>query len=296
MPTTQTPQRSGQLSLKPKPQYPTRFEAPPEEPINPKAELNRYQQLTTRDTYEVAGRGGSKRREPAARLVRRWAQMKGIKSRIIDIGKDKERAWARVAAWTGDEKNPTQYGERAVFHVFDMMMIEAIFDAMKDGMYMPTGESYESGAPKMGRQFLAEEDVEMTESGWPRIVNPIFQLQLMKNHLQKIKFAERDALGKAERAAFLLVLNYETGGEEGATESKGDQPMTLNQYRQEIRKGLMHLCDTDEAKCMEKLAELSLVEGKYPKVQKLGDIASIEHAEEILARVDALLEKETPEE
>lgn len=278
-----------------------------EKPIDVRGELTKYQQLTTREWYSVGGG----RRAPSARLVQYWANLNDLQSEIVEIGKDEKRAWCRVRGWRGEKASAHDFREAYVCHVFSQMLAESVLDALANGLFMPSGDYYPSGAPRMEKRYLDEDDYTIGEEGWPVVTNRAIQLQVMRNHLAKIKFAERDALSKAERVVYLKLLNSpwgdkaEDGEGEGDKSSRGSEETqttrhgasNLGSLKQQIWSGLMTLSGGNEfAPILKSISAVTDPQsGKiiFPEVINIESIANFEHAEEILARVEAkLVQKE----
>ena len=274
--------------------------AVPAREINVKGELSQYRRITDRDMYTVQGR-----RTPSARLVREWATLNDLHCEIAEAGKDKEKAWCRVRGWQGDKDAPKKVREAYVCHVFSHLLAKAVIDAISNGITVPSGESYPSGAPRMKKAYIAEGDYEVGVDGWPVIKNPVIQFQVMKNHLNKIEFSERDALTKAERAVFLKLLDSTWHEDEVSSQEPEEQPsprkdqkLDLEGMRGEIWNSLLLLCNGNTSAAYQKLAVLSEVTDPatkktlFPSVSRVSDVAHKEHAEEIMARVLEALRQE----
>lgn len=269
--------------------------------LDPKRELDQYQRITKRDVYYAVGG----KDVPSARLARIWADENGLVNQIVDAGKNKENAWCRMKGWRKDD--PSVIREAFVCLVFEHMLVKAVYDAIANGLSMPSGELWPNGAPRMRKVNLVEGiDWEVGPDGWPIIINPGMQFQVMRNHLQRIGSAERIATTQAERAVFLKLLGYEwhheqpegpgkapvdRGGEEEDDEWE-EEKEDIIQLRNAIWGSLLTLCDGSAQKAFEKLYLLSEVTGQFTPIHKPTEITEIEHAKEILARVKLALKQD----
>lgn len=279
-------------------------------PVDLQEELKRYKQITSRDFYSPA-RGV---REPSARVVREWAKQHNLSCEVVEWGKDKDKAWCKVRGWKGSKENPEAVREAVVAHVFEHMLIEAVIDAIHNGIKIPTGGLDKYGRPEMEKVYLRpEKDWTVDqEKGWPVITNHKVQLQIFKNHLEKIKFAERDARTKAERIVFLELLGLpselqrvesEEAGEdteydEESQQRPGEQaelPDELTELRRQIWQALLKLSGGSSQKAYAELRSISQVTGEHEGVTNLADISSVDHARTILSRIKDLLSGKAPD-
>lgn len=274
--------------------------------IDVKGELTKYHRLTSKEMYPVGGG----RKAPSARLAQYWANMRDLHSEPVhgEVGKDKWKAWAMVRGWQGkrEEAEATSSFRYAyVCHVFSELLAESVLDAIANGLQMPSGDYYPSGAPRIEKRYLDDGDYEIGDGGWPIITNKAIQLQVMRNHLAKIKFAERDALTKAERAVYLKLLNSPwqekpgDGEEESRSTPDSDKKTDLGSLKQHIWSALMSLSGGKEFGPI--LKSVSIISdpqsGKiiFPEVNSIESITSLEHAEEIMARIEAKLAQKEEE-
>ena len=234
--------------------------------------------VSEKDTYWVAGR-----KAPSAHLVREMAKLEEvpIKYQIVKVWKTKEECGCILRGWKGPEENPIIEISDSVVHNFQLLLLETILDAIANGL-------------KMGKQdyFLDDRDWEISADGFPVITNRDVQLQILRNHLGKAKFAERDAVTKCERRILMKLMGkYEDWGEDEESlkdrfpllERTEREPQTLEEHRQAIRTIILSLVNNDAEKAQQLLMELSKVEGHIP-VMKVTTIDNLEHAREILAR------------
>lgn len=250
----------------------------------------------------------SNKQAPTARIVREWAKAEGINYKVLEYGKDENKAWAKVAAWKGDFNNPEAYAEEPIVHVFSHLLVEATFDAIANGLKVPTGRVLKNNWGKSYLEtkdyFLTKDDWEIgAETHWPKITNPLVQFQLLRNHLGKIKTIERDAVTKAERRAEYKILTKigrikedEQPEVEGEKEEPTDipgEPETLEDTLSLIRTGLLKLADDSREEAQKKLTEIAAKINPHVPISRLNEITTMEQAEEILSRVrQALIEKE----
>lgn len=258
------------------------YDQGPPQVVNPERELDQHYTFTDRDFYTVSGG----KRVPSARIVAEWARQQELSSEIIEYGKDKERAWAKVRAWAGPRDNPTRSCEKVVVHIFSQLLSAAVFEAIANGMMAPTGQTYESGKPRLAHVYP---DWEIGPDNAPVLLDRTHQFQLLKNLLEKTRFAERDAVGKAERAAFLELLGKDDDvGDDAPTPAvRTPEPKTLEDFRKAISSILKKQAGGDITKAAAALFLISDVAGEHKAVRSTLDITKIDHAEEIYRRLQA---------
>ena len=235
--------------------------------------------ISEKDVYWVAGR-----KAPSAHLVREMAKLEEvpIKYQIVKVWKTKEECGCILRGWKGPEENPIIEISDSVVHNFQLLLLESVLDAIANGL-------------KMGKQdyFLDDRDWEISADGWPVITNRDVQLQILRNHLGKAKFAERDAVTKCERRILMKLMGkYEdwdndeeqTEGQTPPVQQSEREPQTLEEYRQAIRTIILAMTDNDKMKAQQLLMELSQVEN-YEPVMLVTNINNLDYAREILARV-----------
>lgn len=291
------------LTTVPKGQVPARQYQEPE-PIDPQKAKHDLLRFTTRDIYTVGGK-----KAPTVRIIRQWARDAGISTEVIEYGKNKDSAWAKVRGWKGTKENPERTAESVVVHVFSHLLVSMTFDAIANGIKVYTGKMKTS---RQGNDYPEQilyqptpEEVEIGEDGWPRIKNNKVQFQLLKNHLDKIKFAERDAVGKAEGGVILKLLDIEDP-EDGKLDAGKDQ----SEAGEQKDRGEDSLVDEENAETLEELApiimdklvkyagdksgageifaDISDCDGKFKKVTRLADM-TIEQAHEVNAVITQML-------
>lgn len=282
---------------------PSRRDTPPPEPIDPGKALEEHFSFTDKDLYSV----GQGKKQPSARLVREWARRAGLSAEILEWGKDAEKAWAKVRAWKGPKDAPEAEESAVVCHLYKDLFLASVFEALSNGLFVQSGQFYESGKPILRRHMPKWE---MGEDGWPVLTESFAQGQLLKNFFERKRFAERDALTKAERIAFLKLLGKDPeeheDDEDVGDKEKGQKaaaepppkPQTLPELGKAIFTALMTLCDQDRGKAEEELRRVSEVKGEFPfpAVSRLSEIKHLDHAREILSRVEAFnLQKQRQE-
>lgn len=250
-----------QLMIKPKSQaHGGYYQRGPAQPLDLDQIKREVGTATTDDTYSVQGKRGL----PGAKIARLLAIKEGISTKIVEFGKNKEKAWCKVRAWKGPEDNPTIQTEDVVIHHFEHLLQQAVFDAISNGMSLPDG-SRDDGGKLIKKKGVP--DWEIGENGVPFLTNKWAQYELMVNHLQRVKFAERDASEKAMRNAIFDLISAENPqrqepdksksgvqlqkGLEGKPEPKKQpQPQDgeLNRIRQEIYSVLMAASGNDKEK------------------------------------------------
>ena len=269
-------------------------------------EYEATQQFTERDFYSVQGK-----RRPSARLTIEIAKYdKRISTEILEIGKDKEKAWCKVRAWIAEDESRI-YRDAAVIHYYEHLLLDAVFDAITNGINVPTGETeYRFGKERAVTEKI-QPTYEISADGWPVITDITVQLQLMKNHLQKITFAERDAHTKAEIRALTRVLGMKEDGEGDdsefspenespvITKQQSPQPQPQAQKKEPPKKadgppetlgdiftairGHFKLCAS-----LDNTFDPSVFLRDVGKVQYLGDMKDMDAARELLARIAAV--------
>lgn len=251
--------------------------------------------VTPKDMYSV---GGGKT-APNAHMVDAMAALEEIpiKVEILKVWKTKEDCGIIMRGWKGDKDNPIIEMSDSVVHNFPALFIESVFDALANGIKIPTGrilERYGRKYPETEDYSLTNLDWELGADGWPVVTNMTVQLQLLRNHLKKMSFAERDCVTKCRRRILLKLMGkYDTTKEEGQNEEveavreeKTDEiePKTLNDYKSKIYDTILMLAQNDKVEAGHILMEISKVEGFMP-VQQVASIDNLDHAAEILARV-----------
>lgn len=252
----------------------------PPQVVNPDRELVEHFTYTTSDFYIANGK-----RMPSARIVQAWAKEAGLSSEVVECGKDEKRAWAHVRAWVGPKNNPTLVREKYVIHLFSQLFTTSVFEAISNGLMVPGGQTYESGRPKMTRVYP---EWEIGPDNTPVLTDRQCQFQILKNLLEKTRFAERDAISKAERAAFLELLGKDDEDNDEETtvpKERSPEPKTLEDYRRVISSTLKKQAGNDLAKASAALLAISEVIGEYVAVKSTLDIAQIDHAKEIYRRL-----------
>ncbi len=260
------------------PQYPQRQD---EASIDPSRALAEHYTFTAGDFYSA----GSKR-IPSARIVQAWAREQGLSSQIIDCGKDKERAWAHVRCWSGPKDNPILVREKYVIHLFSQLLTVSTFEAIANGLMVASQQAaYGGGRPRMERAYPEWEIVD----NLPVLTNPQHQFQLLRNLLEKTRFAERDAISKAERAAFLELLGRDDDADDDAPApaERTPEPKTLDEFRRAISSILRKQTSGDLPKATAALLVISEVAGEHKAVKSTLDITQLDHAEEIYRRLQA---------
>lgn len=157
---------------------------------------------TSGDMYSV-----NKKERPGARVARALALEYRIATEIMEYGKDSEKAWCKVRGWLLDD--PLMTHQSIVVDRYEDLLRQAVFDCIDNGMYVPTGQRNENG--RLITKFKVPE-FEIGPDGFPMFKDKYTQFQLMRNHLNKIKFAERSTMGKAERNVILKLLGKEDDG------------------------------------------------------------------------------------
>ena len=237
-----------------------------------------------KDFYSV---GGGKT-APSSHLVREMAKLEDppIKWELLDFGKNKKGAWAKIHAWKGDKDNPIVELEDGIHHDFELMLIESFFDVIANGIRLPAGNGME-------KYYLTDNDWEIGTDGFPVILNRDVQFQILKNNFSHIKFAERDAITKCERRVLLKLMGKyhdekreeeESPLPEPMAQREEQEPNTLEETQDAIRVVLLRIAGGNGAKAQELLGEISQVDEKWLAVRKPAEIFDINHAREILAR------------
>jgi hypothetical protein len=140
--------------------------------------------------------------EPGSRVINAMAQAAGIKTKVIDCGKNDNQAWAHVAAWVGDEKDPLHYLEEKVIHDFRSIQRDLAIKAVKNGIWL-----YDES---MGRKIKHIPDFSIDMSTRDIIFTETkVQLHLLSLMSDKIIFSERDAQTKALRRVNFRLLGIE---------------------------------------------------------------------------------------
>jgi len=145
--------------------------------------------------------------EPSARIVNFWALQKKVSCEVLNSGKDNEKAWATVRGWRGKRTVCKQCSAKAeeilvertayVCHIYKDIIRSAILDACKNGWW-------DKGAQK---QIFPEYDI--TEGGEPILKKKEDKLHVLLSIQEKVKFAERDAVTKAEKIVQRKLLGLE---------------------------------------------------------------------------------------
>ena len=290
------------LTTVPKGQVPTRQYQEPG-PIDPQKARKELRKLTTKDIYTAGGK-----KAPTAELVRQWARDEKICVEIRECSKDRERASATVRVWYSND--PSYYKEATVIQLFSHQLVSMTFDAIANGIKVYTGKSKTNqrtgnNYPEQITYRPTPEEVEIGDDNWPRINNGVVRLQLLKNYVDKIKFADRDCVGKAERSAILKLLDIED-----PEDGKLDVGKDHSEHGEQKESGEDDLIDEENAETLEELApiimdklvkyagdkkgageifaDISDCDGKFKKVARLADM-TIEQAHEINAVITQML-------
>ena len=237
-----------------------------------------------KDFYSV---GGGKT-APSSHLVREMAKLEDppIKWELLDFGKNKRGAWAKIHAWKGDKDNPIVELEDGIHHDFELMLIESFFDVIANGIRLPAGNGME-------KYYLTDNDWEIGTDGFPVILNRDVQFQILKNNFSHIKFAERDAITKCERRVLLKLMGKyhdekreeeEPSQPEPSAHREEREPGSLEETQDAIRTVLLRVAGGNGAKAQDLLGEISQVDEKWLAVRKPAELFDINHAREVLAR------------
>lgn len=172
--------------------------------VDPNAVMEDMRIVTKKDMYSVDRSG---KLSPGVKIARIYAQENGINTKIISCQKDKTSASCHIRVWKGPEEKPTLITERVVIHSFEHLLQQAVFDAIANGLWVPTGKRDNKG--QLEKKFTNPDWDIHPETGLPFLKDKWAQFQIMQNYLNKIKHAERDAFGKAERNAILELALLE---------------------------------------------------------------------------------------
>jgi len=274
-------------------QYNSYQQNQPKAPIDPQQARDSYLQMTDDDYFAASGG----KRAPSARLVRYWAKRDRLNSKILDFGKDSEKAWAKVKVWSGPEQNPTLVREDGVCILYKSLLVAAIYEAIQNGKWIVTG--FANGKPDRKKVFP---NWELGPDGYPIIMDEKHGKAVMfaigKEYAEKVKFAERAAISSAEKRAFLKLMNKDDEHEHDAEEHiAGEKPPSegnsdLMELIGEIRKGIMELVKGDKDKGAQALKDItSLInanDAQYPIITASVNIKSIDHAMRILDAIEEM--------
>lgn len=249
---------------------------------------------TSEDMYRVNNKS-----RPGARIARALALESNISTKIVAFGKDKEQAFCHVRGWLGPEDAPIMQVESIVIERYDDLLRQAVFDAIDNGMYIPTGRRDQNGRLETKK---AIPEFEFGPDGFPVLKDKFAQFQLMKNHLGKIKFAERSTMGKAERNVILKLLGKDddgSGGEESdrqtsttnAQKSPQDDEMTA--YRNRIIALLLKVHDNDKA--LAKATFLTVARSLNVAANLPSELKEIDDAKMIYEEILKNMKSEEPE-
>jgi len=247
------------------------------------------------------------KRVPSARVIKTIAKMvPDLSVKIVECGKDDKKAWCRVKAWRGDEQHPIIMREAEVIHVFEHILRESIFDAIENGITVPTGkmvQRYNKSVKEVEKVIPA---YDVGEGGWPVLTNINVQMQLMRNHLKKITFAERDAHTKATIRAMKDIIDFEGRGDpvdHGDGSEMTEQPETnkttpvkpptklapapdgLGEIHKKIQDTIQICCDLEPEFNWQAFVKVYVNERNL-KVKKLTEL-SLQDSSELLSRLIA---------
>lgn len=260
--------------------------------INP--EQVREDLLQMREDDYFTAQGG--KRAASARIVRFLALQEKVNSEILDFGKTKEKAWARVKAWIGPKEKPDIVREDAVCILFDTLRHDLIFSAVDKGKTVYKNGQRSTLMPKWKRgadgiPILDEEDPTSQQ----------VLLMIDREYIEKVKYAERSAVTSAERRAFLKVLGHEDEDDDKiisavkAKEEPVQQGEDITSFVSDIRNKILQLVGGDKQKAgmmFKEIAEMIHSEGIYPKVTTSSEIKTVGHVKRILEMVEEI--KNTP--
>ena len=249
---------------------------------------------TSEDMYTV-----NKKRRPGARIARALALESSINTKIIVFGKDKEQAFCHVRGWLGPEDAPIMQAESIVIERYDDLLRQAVFDAIDNGMFIPTGRRDHNGRLETKKGIP---DFEFGPDGFPVLKERFAQFQLMKNHLGKIKFAERSTMGKAERNVILKLLGKEDDGNTGEESDKSTvssnapksaQNDEMAAYRNRIIALLLKIHEGDKA--LAKATFLTVAKSLNIAANLPSELKSIEDAKMVYDDIMETMKPEEPE-
>lgn len=173
------------------------------------------------DVYYAKGKKGY-----SAKVYRMLAIEQGIRTSIVEYGKDADKAWVKVEAWKGDRQKPDAYGEAVVIQRHQDTLRESIFDAIANGMTITEGWDKVTRRPiqrKVTPEFTVGDD------GFPRLTNPQHMFQLMKNHLHEISIIERKLATIATRNATRNCIE-EPESDDEESDDKTDRRLERRNY------------------------------------------------------------------
>lgn len=165
--------------------------------FDPLEQLKKETQITERDFYEVYDPRQGKRKVPNARVYNIWAKEASIKTRILNAGRDTEKAWAHVKGWIGKEDNPVAQREAKVTIFWKTELEDLVWNAITDrkdkyGKIVKKGKPYTIGP-----------------EGYPILKHPEDQLAIIQQLSRIKRFGERIAVTKAEAIVERKLLGIE---------------------------------------------------------------------------------------
>lgn len=244
---------------------------------------------TTDDMYSV-----NKKSRPGARIARALALESNISHKIIAYGKDDKQAFCHVRGWIGPEENPIMQVEQIVIERYDDLLRQAVFDAIDNGMYIPTGRRDNYGRLETRK---GTPDWDMGPDGFPILKDKMAQFQLMKNHLNKIKFAERSVKGKAERNCIFTLLGKDDEGRNDEPEEIEEPSVTkstpehddLEGFRNRIRALLLKAYEGNKDTARETFGAVCKTLGMDATAP--ADLTKVEDAKRVLEYIMAEMQK-----
>ena len=226
-------------------------------------ELKKTQQITDKDFYFAGGK-----KAPSARIWSAVGYEEGVNTKVVECYKDEEKAQATVRGWKGSEDNPDVVVERTVIHVFKILLFEAIMDAIDNGI-------------KIKGQTI-KPSFDFDQEGKPYLTDNEAQLQLMRNHLQKMKFAERDAITKARSS----VIKELTGKDQRGSTNSEKEPQTQDEFLATLGAECRTCLDLSLGATPESLlVSLCGEAGISPPIKRISELKTKEEAQELLSRV-----------
>ena len=245
-------------------------------PINLRTMRNELTTPTSKDTYSI-----NNKVRPGAFIARVFAREDGIATKIVDWGKDSEKAWCIVEGYLIDR--PAMSHQSIVVEYYSDLLRSAVFDAIENGIHVPTGERDERGR-LITRKVIPE--YEFGPDGFPTLKDNWARFQLMRNHLGKIKFAERSTMGKAQRNVILELLGKSPDApaeSQPASTKLTPEQDELETCRNRIRVVLMKACEGNRELAKETFADIASklsVAAKAP-----ADLGNVGDAKRILDEV-----------
>ena len=170
--------------------------------------------------YRVAGG----KEDYFARVYLRLAREQGIFTKIVDVGKDGDKAWVKVRAWKGPEDHPTEISEAAIVERHEDSLRQGIFDAIENGATFTVGWDDRTNKPIRNK---VRPDWEVGPNGFPRLTNADQAMQFMRVHLHDISMVERKIITMAKRNAVRDLI--QEGSEDDSQEE--DRPVRDRESR-----------------------------------------------------------------